>query len=332
MKQLSKGGEVIKIIGTLGSQFLIFTTNECRWAEVLNSKTFLIQTQGIFDDKGAVNSECIVKAVNMLQTQTGPVNAPVSSEFEGVFYFSKDTCLGIYNNQPIDLLEVKDSQGKVLYSTWKKEYQTLSSEIKESIKGGYYFNKKEVWWQVGDEIRIWCIPYRHWKIYSFTDTVYQFLQEEDGELYFSTAKQIYKTEKEGTAKWKDKESTSSPEYIPFHYEQVYTHGNIGTKKVIDGIEVNFEAEGLLTGKEDPKIMVEAGKADSNNNLHSEAITVVNATGDRKYFKRIFDPRTRAAWWRLKISSHSATLPFLKRWTILQTKIKAYFTKGTITTQ
>lgn len=331
IKQLSKGGKILKIVGTIGSQFLIFTRDECRWAEVLNSKTFLIQTHGIFDDKGAVNADCVVKAVNALQTQTGPTNAPVTSEFEGVFYFSKDTCRGFYNNQPVDLFEVKDG-GKLLFTTWKNEYQALSDEVKDNIKGGYYYNKKEAWWQIGDEIRIWCIPYKHWKIYSFPDEVTQFLQEEDGELYFSTARQIYKTEREGTAKWKDKQSTVSPEYIPFHYEQVFTHGNIAEKKVLHGFELNYEVEGILTGRDNPQILIQAGREDVNNDLHNEKATVLTQNSNRRYIKRIFDKRTRGGWWRLRIGSDTASLSILKQWTTLQTKVKAFFTKGTITTQ
>lgn len=333
IKQASKGGEIIAIAGTIGQQFLIFTNNECRWLEVLDSKNFTIKTQGIFDDKGAISTEAVVKAVNVLQTQTGPTNAPVSSEFEGVFYFSSNTAFGFYNNQPVDLFDVKDSSGRKLYSTWKEEYQNLSDEIKENIKGGYLFNKREVWWQVGNKIRIWSIPHKEWKNYTLNDTVIQFLQEEDGELYFCTARKIYKTEKEGTTKWKDRQSSSSPAYINWELEILLTHGNISQSKAPGGVEINFTAEGDSTGRDYPMIKVQAGTFESRTNLLDRRVIVMQNGTALRYFKhKEFDQRLRCGYWRLKISSDTASLPILRKFKILLIKIHSYLSRGTLTTQ
>lgn len=328
-RQITSGWELIDGAWMTENQFLLFTRYECYWMDITDEAKLIIRKIAVFDNMGLISPDALVTARAILTSQAGPLTAPLSSIFEGVYYAGKNSIYGFIKNKPVDLLVAENENGLVIRDIWRKEYQEL--EHPELIKAGYRTNSRDVYFYIPElsEIRVYSIQGKHWKIYKFADEIKNFVQSEDGELMFNTDTKIYKTEPAGTLKNKDKQGRGDENDIEWGWEKIINFGSSMVSKIPDGFELNYELEGV----DEVKMNVKAGVLDSNSNVLDADITLRSGSEPNKFYERRgFGVRTRGQWMRFSISSDSGTAGNVKGFKLLGIKLKALLAGGNLTRQ
>jgi len=295
VQQLTLGQEVIGGAGAIGTQFILFTRNETRWEEITDENSLTLRNIGTYHDDGIVNADAVVTAIEPEEAQGGPPTSPYTSKFSGVFCAGYRSFYAFYGNKRVDLLIISEEQ-----SRWRREYQAMNDAVKEASRVGYNSNNKEVFWYLNGKIYVWSVQFGHWTIYEFGDAVTNFVQSLTGELYFNAGNKIYKTEPVGTEEWKDKGTV----VIPWSEQILITNGDLSIKKIVDGFDLNYEAEpGDTLEAQETSALIEVGMDGSNNDLFNKSVALLTATEpDKDSERRGIDLRTRCGFYKFRISS------------------------------
>ena len=326
IRQISKGYPLVAGAWTVENQFVLFTAKESFWMDITEEETLQIRRIAIFDDCGLVHADALITARELLASQAGPLTAPLSSLFKGVYFASEKSIYEIRDNKPVDLLMYDDG----VTPRWRTEYQEIAD--KTAIRAGYRANTKDVYFSIPElgEIRVWNIPGNHWKSYTFPDAVKYFMSDVDGEVMFNTGNKIYKTEKVGTEMTMDK----GTERIDFEFSQWLNHGNSQLMKVLDGFEFTYDLEGVDTVKLHLKVEAADDRVASGlSTVFDEDITIRGAGEAGKFYERRGYPsRERGQWYKVTVSSTADTAERAATLKLLMLKLKALFTRGNVTRQ
>lgn len=326
IRQITSGYPLIAGAWMTENQFMLFTEKESFWYDITEEETLQMRRIAVFDGQGLVHADAMVSARNILASQAGPLTAPLSSLFEGIYFASPITIGMMKNNKLIDLLMYDDE----VRSKWQTEYQEI--EDKAAIRAGYRSNTQDVYFSIPElnQIRVWNIAGKHWKIYQFPDAVKYFVQDRDGELLFHTDTKIYKTEKLGTTLTKDK----GTERIDFEFSQYVNHGNSQLMKVFDGFDMTYELEGTDTVKLHLKVEAADQRVpDGLNTIFDDDITIRDDSHPAQFYdRRGYPVRDRGQWAKVTVSSTEDTAEYASTFRLLMLKLKAFFTRGNITRQ
>jgi hypothetical protein len=324
IRQITDGYELVGGAWAMESQFFIFTNYEAYWYDIVDEADLKLRDPARFPGEGLVNPDAIAVAREVLASQAGPLTAPLSSLFEGIYYATPNTINGIKQNKPVDLLTIVDENGNEIASRWGKEYKELQN--KEGIRAGYRGSTSDVYFWIPElnRIMVWNIPGQHWKIYNFPDqgNIKYFVQEQDGELYFHTDKKIYKTEELGTTKTDDNES-ADPVEIDIYLKGTINHGNSQVMKVLDGFEITYD----IIQPAGAELNIKVGRKNASGDVYNKDIDL-----DRNdmYWKQQYSMRTRGQYYNYEIQSVPGKANKLYGFRLLMMKLRGLLTVGDLT--
>lgn len=328
VKQLSVGQPIIAAARAYGSQFLIFTPDECRWEDVIDEQSISTRSIAVYYDDGIVNKESVCAAVVPEEMQAGPPSAPYTSKFSGTYCAGYRSFYTFIGNKRIDLLVVKDpATDKAIFARWYDEYNRLDKSVKEASRVGYLSNNKEVFWYLNGEIRVWSIKNECWTSYVFPDAVSGFVPELDGELYFWTGNKIYKTEKISTSEFKDKGTAA----IDWYFEKFYSFGTEQANKIFDKLDWNYEFQIDPATRDDVIVNLlitnDRGIEIINENI---ALSGVGAAIKAGFIRRGTDLRCYSKWVKVRVTA--VTPAIIKSFKGKEIKAEALIAPGTILNQ
>ena len=326
IRQITSGFPLLAGAWIAENQFMLFTEKESFYYDITEEETLATRRIAVYDGRGLVSADAMISAREMLASQAGPLTAPLSSLFRGIYFAGEYAIYEFKENRVKPITYEEDENGRMILNRWRTEYEELTQ--KSLIRAGYRSSTQDVYFSIPElgQIRVWNRGGHHWKIYEFPDTVKYFVQEQDGELFFHTANKIYKTEAVGTSVIKDK----GTEKIEWNFSQYLNHGNSQLMKILDGFEFTYELEGTSTTKVHLKVEAADDRvALGLTTVFDEDITVRSASEAGKFYeKRGYPNRDRGQWYKFTMSSTADTESGTFR--LLMLKLNALFMRGSLT--
>lgn len=349
--------EIITAVETEPEQFLVFTDEKCYWNEILDAQAGTLKNIGTFLNRGAVSAKAVVRAIFTDKAPLGTADYKYSaSQFSGVFFASYDSIYGFFNNEPVDLL----------YGRWRKTYRALSTATKQGIVGGYYPNRKEVWFNINNVIYVFSLERKHWKKYTLVagDTQSNIYYDEQGQIIWHNNSLFFRL----AADWEDritgntyKDKGTTP--IPFYLKKKLNHGNVDMLKIphrlsmfyeiltteidspVENATIQFDSEGLTGVESEPfdlnteeidggghnsgKILLKVSSAEHTNDIYNDTIELV----DKITFRQGYKIRKMCDYYTVELLTDEAlantTWQNIIYFKINQLSLKAKLTAGTL---